>query len=76
MNELSGCVIEQSEWRIHSLVVYVPLLEPSAGLSPPPASVAPVPPFSFCPSPGQHEEMPDRPHPAAAAALGFGSSPP
>lgn len=58
-----------------SLVVSALQQEHSVGPSPPLASSAPAPPFSFVPSPGRHGAKPDRPHPAAALALGSGSSP-
>lgn len=61
---------------INSLFVSVPQQEQSVGPSPPLAVSAPPPPFSFGPSPGRHGGRPDRPHPAAALALGSGSSPP
>lgn len=58
------------------LVVSAPQQEQSVEPSPPLAFAAPPPPFSFGLSPGQHGGRPDRPHPAAALALGSGSSPP
>lgn len=58
------------------LVVSAPQQEQSVEPSPPLAFAVPPPPFSFGLSPGQHGGRPDRPHPAAALALGSGSSPP